>query len=209
MFSLGVDQSLSGTGIALIDFTPKKIKIHAMETVRSKNFGAERLIDIRKKVAAYLEDTMLQCVVRENYAFAARGRATFSIGEVGGVLDVLMHERNFVRDNNYYIVHNTSWRKFLIGQGRLHKDTQYLMTMYKKLGVEFKDDNQSDAYCLAVFGGYVHSIRKNEMKFSDLTEGQQMCLLDAKRLLKEKKTTQVKAVKELSEEEKRSYMLSF
>lgn len=209
MFCLGVDQSLTGCGVALIDFKKGNSKIQAIDTIRSKKLGAERLIEIKKSLAAYLEDTLLSCVSRENYAFAAKGRSTFSMGELGGVINVMMHEKSFIQGKNYYIIHSTSWRKFLLGHGLMHKDTNYLMTMYKKFNIEFKDDNQADAFCLALMAGYIYSIKTKEMNFSDLTNDQQICLLDSDRLKKDKNLTQIKAVKELTEDEKRSYMLSF
>lgn len=205
MLVLGIDQSLTATGIALIDFKNGKSRIQSTETVKTKEFGAQRLIDIRKKVATYLEDSMIKAVVRENYAFAATGRSTFSTGELGGVLNVLIHEKGFIEGKNYHIIHNTSWKKFLLGQGNLKKDTNYLMEVYKKLGIQFKTDGESDAYCLAMMGGFIHSIKTGEMKFSDLPEHQQICLFDVDKI-KEKGTTQIKALK-LSEEDKRSLLL--
>lgn len=205
MLILGVDQSLSGTGIALIDFKNGKSRIQATETVKTKEIGIPRLIEIRKKVATYLEDTLIKAVVRENYAFAAKGRSTFSSGELGGILNVLIHEKGFIQGKNYHIIHNTSWKKFLLEKGNLKKDTNYLMEVYKKLGIQFSSDNESDAYCLAMMGGFIHSIKTGEMKFSDLTDNQQICLFDLDKI-KEKNTTQIKALK-LSEDEKRSLML--
>lgn len=205
MLILGIDQSLTATGVAVIDFKNGKSRVQSTETIKTKETGSPRLIEIRKKIATYLEDSMIKCVVRENYAFAAVGRATFSSGELGGVLNVLIHEKGFIEGKNYHIIHNTSWKKFLLGQGNLKKDTNYLMEIYKKLGIQFKSDAESDAYCLAMMGGFIHSIKTNEMKFSDLTDVQQTCLFDVDKL-KEKGTTQVKALK-LSEDEKRSLML--
>lgn len=208
MLILGLDPSLSGTGIALIDFKDGKSKIQAIETVKTKNTGALRLIDIKKKISSYLEDPMIQAISKENYAFAAQGRATFSLGELGGIISVLACEKGFVQGKNFHVIHCTSWRKFLLGKGNLKKDTSYLMTMQKAFGISFLDDNQSDAYCLAVMGGYIHSIRNGLMKFSDLTENQQICLLDLKKL-QERNLTQITGLKKLSDEEKKNYMLDF
>lgn len=172
MLTIGIDQSLTSSGVCILDFNPlkKSAAIHCMETIKSPNKGVQRLVDIRKRVGNFLEDTSIEVFARENYAFSVQSRSTFSMGELGGVLDTLAYDRGFKASKNFYLIHNTTWKKFFLGKGNVKKDTNYLVTMNKRFGIEFKDDNCADAYAIARMAAFVHCIRNGKAKFSDLTE---------------------------------------
>ena len=206
---LGVDQSLTATGVCLLQFDPltEKSKISKIETIITKEKGVKRLIVIRDKLRDYYQPSVV-VITRENYAFTVQSRSTYSTGELGGIIAVDIFEKGFKPGENFFIVHNTTWKKFFLGQGNVKKDTEYLMKMYKAFKIEFRSDGESDSYCLSLIGAYIYSIKKGLMKFSNLNDIQQTCLLDVKKL-KEAELTQPKAIKQLNDDDKLKYMIDF
>jgi crossover junction endodeoxyribonuclease RuvC len=142
MYIIGIDQSLTSTGIVCLE----NDKIKNQFLISSEEKGVERLIEIKEKVKNILNNQRPNIVVLEGYSFGSRGRATFSLGELGGILKVLITELNY----RLYIVPSTTWKKFITDKGNCKKDL-VLMKVFKKYNVEFNDNNLCDAFCLAKF----------------------------------------------------------
>ena len=83
MESLALDLSLTSTGYC-----------HNGETgvIAPKTIGAERLSDIQRKVASLALNFSINAVVMEGYSFASRHSQAHSIGELGGVILLLLFE---------------------------------------------------------------------------------------------------------------------
>ena len=79
---VGIDPSLTGTGIAILPS-------HDIYTIKSKQRGAKRLIEIRDAIQKIITDASL--VVIENYAYC-RANQAHQIGELGGIIRVLLAE---------------------------------------------------------------------------------------------------------------------
>lgn len=142
---MGIDPSLTSTGWVVL----RDGELIGHGTVGSKNDGAHRLIDLRDAVDGLLQKYLPNFVAIENYAFGAANRA-HQIGEWGGVLRVLLCERD---DDN------CKWKEFAptvvkkrcTGKGNSKKENMKLWA-YKKWGVEFKTNDEVDAYVLAKLG---------------------------------------------------------
>jgi len=139
---LAIDQSLVSSGYVIIEDD----KIINKGTYKPKTKGVERLIDIRNKVIDLIDYCDVNFIVMEDYSYGSRGRATFSLGELGGVL------KTEIKDTNYYpyTVPIGLWKKYITGAGNTKKD-MILMKVYKKYGHEFKDNNICDAFCIGKF----------------------------------------------------------
>ena len=71
----GIDASLTGTGLVLID---ENYKIVKTEKLTTKSFGAERLFNLRNKLDLFLEGykTKIILTCMENYAYGKKDSST-------------------------------------------------------------------------------------------------------------------------------------
>lgn len=138
---IGLDLSLTGTGLVVLD-----IAGHVLDamTISSKLRDMERLAFIRSTIGKVFSnyEPGLACI--EGYSMGSRAGQLASIGELGGVVKLLLHRNNFP----YQIVAPTQLKKFATGKGNGAKD-EVMMHVYKRWGWEAKDNNQADAYVLA------------------------------------------------------------
>lgn len=149
MAIIGIDQSLTGTGVAHVEndgtlFETKLLKVGKLR-------GIERLDFITSEICKFIDSVSERIVVaREGYSFGSTGRATFSLGELGGCIDLRLYSQKPGDIVAYYTIPPTVIKKYCLGKGNIKKDSAYLLTVYNKIGVEFTDDNQADAYMIAL-----------------------------------------------------------
>lgn len=74
----------------------------------------------------------------------SRAGQAFSIGELGGVIKLMLHMNKIP----YTDVPPTVLKKFVTGKGTAMKD-DIMLHVYKKWGWTAPDNNQADAYGLA------------------------------------------------------------
>ena len=150
MMFLGLDLSLTGTGIALIDDAGNLVYT---KTCKNKLRDAPRLDYIRQEVdeaiciGESLSPNLLTAI--EGYAYGATGKA-FEIGELGGVIKHLLYVRGGrqISQDPYLIVTPQAVKKWATGMGRGGK-VPVGVALYKQFDLEFSDDNAADAYILA------------------------------------------------------------
>jgi len=118
--------------------------------------GPERLIAIRDQVLLHCAKANL--IVIEGYAFARPNQA-HQIGELGGVIRTALHEAG----HKYIEVQPTALKKFATGKGGANK-IGVAVAIAKRYGVQFKNDNEYDAFGLAQIG----------LAFSGITNSQTM-----------------------------------
>lgn len=141
MYYLGLDLSLTGSGIVLLD---KDCKVEFAITLKNKLVGMERLQYIRNEIATMVDDAEPNCICIENYAMGSHAGQAFSIGELGGVIKLMLWEKG----QEPYLITPTRLKKYITGKGVAEKD-QIMLSIYKNFGWEPKDNNQADAYGLA------------------------------------------------------------
>lgn len=136
---LGLDLSLTATGVADIDGTPS--------TLTSSLTGPARLHDLRNQVDR-LTHTQTTCrvslVAIEGYAMgSARQSHSYAIGELGGVIRhrLWMHNLPFVE------VPPALVKKYATGKGNAPKDL-VLVEAVKRLGYEGSSKDEADALWL-------------------------------------------------------------
>ncbi|OPX89584.1 MAG: Crossover junction endodeoxyribonuclease RuvC [Pelotomaculum sp. PtaB.Bin104] len=139
---VGIDASLTGTGVAVLNGS-----LHT-ETIQSKKTGTERLIEIRERIRDIVNGADL--VVLEDYAFSRPNQA-HQIGELGGVLRVLFHEMGV----KVLLVSTGQVKKFASGKGTADK-RDIAIAVYKRFGQEFKTSDETDAFVLAKIGQAYH-----------------------------------------------------
>ncbi|MBQ1061313.1 hypothetical protein [Micromonospora sp. C41] len=134
---VGLDLSMTGTGIAWCDGTTY--------TVKPRQDGDARLSEIRSEVARAVDGRRLDLVVIEDLPINAKGAGI--TGMVHGVV------RTWLRDQlvPYALVVPSSLKKYATGNGNANK-TDMALAAYKHAAREFRDDNQCDAWWLREMG---------------------------------------------------------
>ena len=173
---LGIDPSLTGTGIILLD---KDGRIIEERLIKSKSRGKEvipeleRMLDIIDDIfncAMFFSDIDIVCI--EGLAFMARN--TSALVQLG-YLNYKIREKLYNRDIKFYIIAPTSLKKYACGKGNAKKDL-VLLDVYKRWNVSFDDDNLADAFVLAK----IASALNNEP--ADITQKQLEVLKKIKQL---------------------------
>jgi len=137
---LGVDPSLTGCAVAVID---NKGAFIESQRFNNKLRGVERLIFIREKVYQFTCIYNIQLIGIEGYARGARNRRE-EAGELGGLLRVIFYEC----DIPWIDIAPSQLKKFATGKGNTQKD-HVLLAIYKKWGIEFKTNDEADAFVAA------------------------------------------------------------
>lgn len=143
---LAIDPSLNSTGVA---FRLANGSVQALCVSPARRRGLDRIKYVRDVIDTLLSDYSPDLVVYEDYAYAFRGRsnALFSLGELGGVLKLLLWESGV----DILLVPPTSLKLFATGSGAAKKP-EVGLALRQHLGVSFKSDDQNDAAWLLLLG---------------------------------------------------------
>ncbi len=167
MIVLGLDPSLTGTGLSVVD----NDNLLFSECYKPKNkTGPKRLIEIRHKISEVIDKYQPELICLEGYSFGSRGRALFQIGELGGLIRVLMHKTGI----KWIEVTPSQVKKFATGKGNCGKDI-ILQQVYRRWGMEFKTSDEADAFVLAKIGtillGHKEELIKAQEEVIGVLEG--------------------------------------
>lgn len=138
---MGLDLSLTSTGYSINGKTG---------TISVKSKGPERLYDIREDIKNIIYTNSIQLVVVEGYAFSARNSQSHKIGELGGVIRLLMYEM----DVPFVEVPPTSRAKFATGKGNAAK-SEVISSISARTGITWSGsgaDDECDAWVLEQMG---------------------------------------------------------
>lgn len=138
----GVDPSLQKTGIIILNSAGDIIHEELIKPKKLK--GIERLIFIRNRMVEILNKFGVTVVAIESYSFGSRGRATFSLGELGGVLRVGLTDAEF----DFYDVSPSSLKSFIADNGAADK-IMMREAVKAKYKLDIEEDNICDAFSLA------------------------------------------------------------
>ena len=138
---VGIDASLSSTGVAVLNDPPGDIRT---EAIKSNKTGPARLIEIRERIRETCAGASL--VVLEGYAFAQASQA-HQLGELGGVLRTMFFEMGM----EVLEVGPGQLKKFASGRGNAKKE-EMAVAIYKRWGREFVTNDEADAFVLVQIG---------------------------------------------------------
>ena len=147
MRALGIDLSLTHTGLAILDDG----KLLHRSSIITKPKGKrpvdeiERLELIIDKIVAIIEEYTPDIVAIEGIAFMAS--KTTALAQLSG-LNYLTRCELLRRKIPFIIVAPTSLKKFITDKGNAPKE-EMMLAIYKRWGVTITDDNEADAYALA------------------------------------------------------------
>lgn len=145
---LGIDQSLSGTGLCLL--TPDAQVKTLLTVAPGKTREGPRLALIKNRVSFFLNLGVTSACM-EGYAYNAIGRV-FELGEVGGVVKLAATEAHVALS----VVPPTLLKKFATGNASADKD-EVMAAAEALMGAPPGDDNQADAYFLALIALSLHT----------------------------------------------------
>jgi len=152
MIIVGIDPSLTSTGICTMDEHGKLLSTLA---INSEFVGMKRLHDIKRQLEPECSyntpnENEKVAVFIEGYSFGSmNGRE--ALGELGGMIRLMLYEKGI----EFVDVPPTTLKKFTTGKGNADKIAMAIATL-KNWAVDFPTTDQTDAYCLAMFGrGYL------------------------------------------------------
>lgn len=142
MWYLGIDPSLSSTGIALINRDTLEVLTYTIKT-GSLRAGA-RLRFIHEQLSKCVPDDLRilsACV--EGYAYGGLGKLA-ELAEAGGVVRLFLASR----DVPYDVVAPAALKKYATGDANAEKQ-DVISAINRKHQISLRDDNQADALVLA------------------------------------------------------------
>ena len=152
MITVGIDTSLTHTGFAIIQDDGKVIASGVTKSKPSGDKPIDEALRIKKiaegileKIDAALPNVSPNLVAIEGLAFMAVGISLVQLAGLNYLTRILLAEFDWP----FVIVAPTTLKKFITGSGKGDKD-QMMMAVYKNYGFEACDNNECDAYSLAV-----------------------------------------------------------
>jgi hypothetical protein len=228
MKTLGIDQSLCGTGLCLLDTDVQEAQPPVLETIDlRKVVGNDRIEAILNRIEQVLDDHDPDLIVMEDYAMSGgiggRGSNNLTrLAELGGLIKWAIgkrgyaygygHARNAIERAAYVenmrtekklfvLQTQNQMKKFCLEHGNLKKDRNYLTEVLNRLARSFKDDNQADAYMHAWMAAIVSAVAKGTIEVGSLPEYQQEVLLQP--AIKHIKGLSLRKALKMPDEEKR------
>jgi crossover junction endodeoxyribonuclease RuvC len=140
---IGLDLSLTGTGIVVLDSTGVVITQDLIKT-NSKQEMEERFDNIIDQIDTIIENYKDKIIYMEGLSFGSSGQ---SMLELAGLHYIVRHA--FWRYKyNFTVIPPSKIKKFITGKGNCKKELM-LLYVFKKFGVTIEENNIADAYCLA------------------------------------------------------------
>ncbi len=145
MIIIGIDPSLTVTACCILQSLPHSGPL-LERVIPGKLRGMERLDYIQNSIRDILNRYSCDLVCIEGYAYARPNQA-HQMGELGGVLRLLLYRENVP----YTEIAPPTLKKFATGKGNADKD-QVMLQVYKRWGIECANNNEADAFVLAKMG---------------------------------------------------------
>lgn len=140
---VGIDPSLSGSGIVVIDHNYKIVTTLKLST---PTVGVERLYHLELKFLEFISDLhdTINLVCIEGPAFREGGRL-FNLGEWMGVFSLLLYKKSIPT----IIATPLQLKKYVSGVGKNQGKSVVMLDVFKNFGEEIRDNDIADAYVLA------------------------------------------------------------
>lgn len=160
---MGFDPSLTHFGYVVLDqngTVAKRgvlaCKLRGMERIAYLITEVVRLLTEMKACARWQGMKLL--IAREDYAFAASSGSDAVLKEFGGILEWTMHGMRLPLNK----LNIATVKKFVTGKGNAQKD-QMMLSVYKNFGFDPADENEADAYGVAVTARAIYLGSTKEM----------------------------------------------
>lgn len=159
---MGIDASLTGFAVAVVG--PHGTLVEEKKT-EAKQYP--RTIEGRMDRMVYLVDFAVRVckthspylLLIEEYAYNAKGSSGVTLGELGGIL---RHRILGIADYTAEVPPQIP-KKFVTGKGNASK-LQVVQALARRYNMEFKTDNEADAFALAKLGRVVAGYEQAQTK---------------------------------------------
>ena len=164
---LGLDLSLTATGICILGENNKIVLLNTIETESKPYITIQdrwyRYKYILQQIIEYIRPFSFSGVAIENYSLASRGKIV-QLVELGTLV------RDYIIGPDIFILEPTPTqvKKYLLG--KVQKGAKNIMCreVYKKYKIDIDDDNQVDAFILAMIARGYDLYLRNKEKFMNL-----------------------------------------
>lgn len=150
---IGIDPSLTGTAVCVM----RRDGSHEMHRFTSKPATGvcgrvERYMELTNQVFGVIDPESGTTVCIEGYSFASNGQGVY-LGEYGGILRrMLCRQQHNCGGEPPIEIPPHSLKKFATGKGNGDK-LAVCLAIQKRYGVDFKTNDEYDAYALARIAG--------------------------------------------------------
>jgi len=156
IITIGIDQSLTGTGICGI--INGKMFFSALVKSKKTEDGPmneiKRISEIVDNILKTIEinsSLEIDLVAIEGISYMSKN--TTSLSQLSG-LSYMIRAELFKRGLKFVVVAPSSLKKFATGMGNAKKDLM-MMETYKEWGVAITNDNICDSFCLGMLANYI------------------------------------------------------
>jgi hypothetical protein len=147
---IGIDPSLSGTGLAG-DITGATA---TRTVIPGKLTGLARLHYVVKEISNYVQEYTHTAgtevlIGMEDYTAMSMSAATTPLKELGGCIKLELHRLGFELHKvprGLFIQNQSQMKKWWFKDGSMAKTSRYLLEVKNITGIDFPDDNQADAW---------------------------------------------------------------
>ena len=162
MYYLGVDPSITNTGLVVLDSKMKVVRVaESNKTLKNsvvRNAKIERLKLLRDFLLDTIEDYSEIKAGYEDYSYQSINKS-FTLGELGGVYKVALWERT---EEEPLFVPPGKLKRFATGHGSASKDQ--MVAMAEREGFTGYSHDICDAYFLAKYA-YYQAAPKETVKY--------------------------------------------
>lgn len=138
---MGIDQSLTGSGIAYARVYRSKIELIGSETIATSKSGCRRLDEIAGSIAKRASATGAIAAM-EDVTRMAHSASIIPLVELFAVIKQELWRTGV----KLRIQNQSTMKKFVFGKGDASKDSRYLLRVFELTGMSFDNDNEADAY---------------------------------------------------------------
>lgn len=164
---VGGDLSLRHTGICktTADLEIKASCVITNKVGKHELRGAARLEHMQHRFSKFIGNASKSTlVVLEGYAYNGRSNSVAQIGELGGVIRLLLYQNNF----NYVVMAPKAMKKHVAGNGNATKE-DIKRAINDNYGYTFESEDEYDAFGLVLCGAEILSAlkkrRSSDLKF--------------------------------------------
>jgi len=144
-FYAGLDLSLIGTGIVIID-NEGNIVNQTLLNVKSEWYECmeQHINDVYKQCKFVANVVRLEKIAIEGLSYMSIGRTVHERTALHHMIRCYLYRREVLFD----VIPPKTLKKWATGNGNSDKN-QMMENAFKRWGIQFTDDNLCDAYCLA------------------------------------------------------------
>lgn len=175
MCVVGIDQSVRGSGVAIIALDGSLIHLSRISPPTSLR-DVQRLQFIRDELIRILDEhPNIQLGCLEGYSYNSTNKK-FLLGEVGSIVKLALADKQI----KLYEVAPLAVKKFVTGRGGSSADKIVMRVgIYAKWGIDIDQDDKADAYALAQIARSL--ILKNSNNRAELEVLKKLCSIPLKK----------------------------